>query len=154
MENIILEKAKYWATASVFDNDTQKVIADLIATDDKQELSERFYQNLQLGTGGLRGILGAGSARMNIYNVRKATHAFALQLLESFADETIKIAVSYDSRRFSREFAETVCEVMAGHGISSYITKELRPTPMLSFAVRHFSCKGGVCVTASHNHQL
>ena len=151
MENIILEKAKYWATASVFDNDTQKEIADLIATDDKQELSERFYQNLQLGTGGLRGILGAGSARMNIYNVRKATHAFALQLLESFADETIKIAVSYDSRRFSREFAETVCEVMAGHGISSYITKELRPTPMLSFAVRHFSCKGGVCVTASHN---
>ena len=63
----------------------------------------------------------------------------------------IKIAVSYDSRRFSREFAETVCEVMAGHNIYSYITKELRPTPMLSFAVRHFSCKGGVCVTASHN---
>ena len=151
MENLILEKAKYWATSSVFDTETQNEIGQLIEAGDEKELSERFYQNLQLGTGGLRGILGAGSARMNIYNIRKATHAFALQLLESFPNQKVKIAVSYDSRRFSREFAETVCEVMAGHNIYSYITKELRPTPMLSFAVRHFSCKGGVCVTASHN---
>ncbi len=151
MENLILEKAKYWATSSVFDIETQKEIGQLIEAGDEKELSERFYQNLQLGTGGLRGILGAGSARMNIYNIRKATHAFALQLLESFPNQKVKIAVSYDSRRFSREFAETVCEVMAGHNIYSYITEELRPTPMLSFAVRHYGCKGGVCVTASHN---
>ena len=151
MENQIIEKAEYWSSSDVFDVDTQKEISSLLEANDINELNERFYQNLQLGTGGLRGILGAGSARMNIYNVRKATHAFALQLVESFKGEEIKIAVSYDSRRFSREFSETVCEVMAAHGIHSYITKELRPTPMLSFAVRHFGCKGGVCVTASHN---
>ena len=151
MENIIKANAEYWANSEVFDLATRTEISELIKSDDTSELNDRFYQNLQLGTGGLRGILGAGSSRMNVYNVRKATHAFALQLVESFAGEDIKIAVSYDSRRYSREFAETVCEVMASHNIHSYITKELRPTPMLSFAVRQFGCKGGVCVTASHN---
>ena len=101
MENQIKENAHYWASSDVFDADTKKEISSLIEDGNVAELNERFYQNLQLGTGGLRGILGAGSSRMNIYNVRKATHAFALQLVESFKGEDIKIAVSYDSRRFS-----------------------------------------------------
>ena len=157
MGGLFLEKdihsvADYWASADVFDDGTRNEIKQLIDAKNNDELSERFYRDLEFGTGGLRGILGAGTNRMNIYNVRKASHALALYIKENIpADVENRVAVSYDSRRYSREFAEATAEVMAGHGIRCYITKELRPTPMLSYMVRHFACQGGVCVTASHN---
>lgn len=152
LEKDIHSVADYWASADVFDDGTRDEIKQLIDANNSDELSERFYRDLEFGTGGLRGILGAGTNRMNIYNVRKASHALALYIKEKIpADVEKRVAVSYDSRRYSREFAEATAEVMAGHGIRCYITKELRPTPMLSYMVRHFACQGGVCVTASHN---
>ncbi len=147
----IHQLASYWATSTVFDQQTRDEIGALLRSKNEAELTERFYRDLEFGTGGLRGILGAGTARMNIYNVRKATQAFADHLNASFAKEAKAIAISYDSRHFSRTFAEAVAEVMAANGISAYITREMRPTPMLSFMVRHFKCQGGVCITASHN---
>lgn len=152
MESEIKAQAQYWSTSAVFDLETRMEIASLLKEGNESELNERFYRNLEFGTGGLRGILGSGTSRMNIYNVRKATQAFANYLNRSFKKlAEKKIAISFDSRRFSREFAEAVAEVMAANGIASYITKELRPTPMLSYMVRHFNCQGGVCITASHN---
>ena len=146
------ELMKYWSESLVFDEDTRKEISDLIKADNQKELSDRFYRDLEFGTGGLRGILGAGSARMNFYNVRKASHALALQVKESFPEiKAAKIALTYDSRKFSREFAVAASEVFAAHGIIALITKELRPVPMLSFLVRDQSCQAGVCITASHN---
>ena len=150
----ILKTARYWATSPAFDQNTRAEIASLIETNALKELDERFYRDLEFGTGGMRGILGAGTNRMNVYNIRKATTAFARYLLATFPEAKageIKIAISYDSRRFSRKFAETTAQTCAAHGIAAYLTKELRPTPMVSFMVRHFGCKGGVCVTASHN---
>ncbi|MFW7382048.1 MAG: phospho-sugar mutase [Oligoflexus sp.] len=152
MERDISKLANYWASAEVFDMETRNEIKTLVDKQEENELAERFYKDLEFGTGGLRGILGAGSSRMNIYNVRKASQAFADYLNEFFHNEKERrIAISYDNRRFSREFAEATAEVMAANGIHSYLTKELRPTPVLSFMVRHFQCHGGICVTASHN---
>ncbi|MBC7658639.1 MAG: phospho-sugar mutase [Chitinophagaceae bacterium] len=151
MEEQVNKLATYWATSPVFDAKTRGEISALLEAKDDKELAERFYRDLEFGTGGLRGILGAGTARMNIYNVRKAAQAFADYLNSYFAKEPKSIAISYDSRRYSREFSEATAEVMAANGISAYITKELRPTPILSYMVRHYQCKGGVCVTASHN---
>ncbi|SMF66681.1 phospho-sugar mutase [Pseudobacteriovorax antillogorgiicola] len=152
MEGELKAQANYWATSAVFDVDTRREIQGLLDEGNSQELKERFYKDLEFGTGGMRGILGAGTSRMNIYNVRKATQAFADHINEFFPERSDKsIAISYDSRRFSRDFAEATAEVMAANGIKAYITKELRPTPMLSFMVRYFKCVGGVCVTASHN---
>lgn len=148
----IKSQAHYWSTSAVFDLETRKEIAALMQAGDEAELRERFAGRLAFGTGGMRGILGAGSNRMNLYNVRKATQALASYLNKRFSgDEEKSAAISFDSRQFSREFAEATAEVFAGNGIKAYITKEMRPTPMLSFMVRHFNCKGGVCVTASHN---
>ena len=152
MEGDLKSQAHYWATSSVFDLETRKEIQGLLDSKNEKELNERFYRDLEFGTGGLRGVLGAGTSRMNIYNVRKATQAFASYLNSFFADLPERsIAISYDSRRFSREFAEASAEVMAANGICAYVTKELRPTPMLSYMVRHFKCQGGICITASHN---
>lgn len=152
VEEPVRKLAQYWATAPVFDAKTRGEIGALLEANDQKELAERFYRDLEFGTGGLRGILGAGTARINIYNVRKAAQAFADYLNHYFTElKTKSIAISYDSRRYSREFSEATAEVMAANGIASYITEELRPTPILSFAVRHYGCQGGVCVTASHN---
>lgn len=152
MQENIRKLATYWSTSKVFDQKTRQEIEALLLSGNELELTERFYRDLEFGTGGLRGILGAGSARINIYNIRKASQAFADYLQSYFGVEKDKsIAISYDSRHFSREFAEATAEVMAANGIKAYITKELRPTPMLSFMVRHYKCQGGVCVTASHN---
>ncbi len=151
-ESSIFERAQYWATAPAFDAATRQEISDLIKQDNRQEITERFYRDLEFGTGGLRGILGAGTSRMNVYNIRKATTALATYVLEAFPGESdLKVAISYDSRRFSREFSQAAAEVLAAHGITALITKELRPVPMLSFMVRHFGCAAGICVTASHN---
>lgn len=151
LDSNIQQKAQYWASSTVFDESTRKEISELLEKKDVKELTERFYKDLEFGTGGMRGILGAGTSRMNIYNVRKASMAFAQYLVEIFKDQPIKVAITYDSRHFSHEFAKASAEVFAAYNIHTYITSKLRPTPMLSFMVRYFKCHGGVCVTASHN---
>lgn len=151
LEEKIAERARYWATAGVFDLNTRNEIASLLERSDSKELTDRFYRDLEFGTGGLRGILGAGTSRMNIYNIRKATTALALYVDKQFPQGERRVAISHDSRHFSRDFAKAAAEVLAAHGIRVVITKELRPVPMLSFMVRHFQCHAGICVTASHN---
>ena len=120
--------------------------------DDKTEIEDRFYQDLQFGTAGLRGVLGAGTNRMNVYTVGRAADGFA-RYIEELGEEACQrgIAISYDSRRFSPEFAALTARIFVGHGIRVYLSDELRPVPMLSYAIRHYNCVGGVMITASHN---
>ena len=150
-EQTVTSKAAYWSTSADFDQATRQEIAALIAQGNTKELTERFYRDLEFGTGGLRGILGAGTNRMNIFNVRKATTALATHLKAAFPGEALTVAISHDSRHFSRDFAKATAEILAAQGIRSILTKALRPVPMLSFMTRHYSCHAGVCVTASHN---
>ena len=117
-----------------------------------KEIQERFYKDLEFGTGGLRGIIGAGTNRLNIYTVSKATQGFANYIIKQGEDAVKKgVAIAFDSRRMSPEFAEITALVLNGNGIKTYIYPSLRPTPMLSFAVRELNCTGGVVITASHN---
>ena len=152
MEKSIQRQAEYWSQAAVFDGETRKEISRLLVANESKELAERFYRDLEFGTGGLRGIVGAGTNRMNVYNVRKASAALARYARHTFGTkEPLKVAISYDSRNFSREFAEATAGVFAAEGFTVLITKELRPVPMLSYLVRQFKCKVGICITASHN---
>jgi phosphoglucomutase len=152
VEDLIQARATYWSTHQVFDPATQNEIQKLMTSHNSKELTERFYRDLEFGTGGLRGIIGAGTNRVNIYNIRKATAALASYLRDIYGKDTaLKVAISHDSRHFSRDFAVATAEVLAAFQIKALLTKELRPTPMLSFMVRHFRCVAGVCVTASHN---
>ena len=143
-----LEKYKQWTTDSYFDEATKK---ELLALNlDDIEVKDRFYKDLEFGTGGLRGVLGAGSNRINIYTVRKATQGLANYILkESGADKGV--AIAYDSRRMSREFADEAALCLNANGIKAYVFESLRPTPELSFAVRELSCISGIVITASHN---
>lgn len=152
MENEILNLAKLWTENEYFDAKDREELKTLLSGEEGylKELTERFYQDLEFGTGGLRQILGFGRNRMNKYNVRKATQAMAnVALQQSVKDK--KACVSFDCRNFSEEFSKEVASVFAANGIKTYIFKELKPTPMLSFAVRHFNAVCGVMVTASHN---
>ena len=151
MSDLIMERAKYWASSDVFDVETRNEIKTLLEDNNIKEISDRFYRELEFGTGGLRGVLGSGTAYINRYNVRKATFALGSYLRKVHGDKSLRVAVSFDSRRMSREFAEEVCCVLAGMSIEALITEELRPVPMLSYMVRHFECDAGVCITASHN---
>ena len=146
----IEKKANYWATNPVFDQKTRDEIENLLNEDQHDELAERFYRDLEFGTGGLRGIIGAGTNRINIYNIRKATYALGTYLINVFNGKK-RVAISYDSRNFSRTFAEEASAVLAKMDIEALITRDLRPVPMLSFMVRHFDCHAGICITASHN---
>ncbi|NLB51073.1 MAG: phospho-sugar mutase [Clostridiaceae bacterium] len=139
-----------WLSNPKMDAET---LSELVSIADKpEEIEDRFYQELQFGTAGLRGIMGAGSNRMNPYTVARAAEGFALYLA-SLGEEACRqgIAISYDSRNRSREFAELAASVFAGHGIAVRFSDELRPVPMLSYAIRHFGCIGGIMLTASHN---
>lgn len=139
-----------WTNDEYFDEETRNELLS-IANDD-QEIKERFHKNLDFGTGGLRGIIGAGTNRMNKYTVRKATQGLANFILSSGGDSAQRgVAIAYDSRRFSKEFALSTALVLCGNGIKTYIFEDLRPTPELSFAVRHLNCVAGIVVTASHN---
>ena len=149
-ETEILKEAKYWASSSDFDSETNNEISKLLENNNSTEINNRFYKDLEFGTGGLRGIVGAGTAYMNIFNIRKASFALGQYILEQNI-ENKTIAISYDSRNHSQLFAKTAAEVFAYLGINVLITKEMRPVPMLSFMVRHFKCVAGVCITASHN---
>lgn len=141
---------RQWLNGNEFNDETKKELAAIAS--DEEEIKDRFYQSLQFGTAGLRGKIGAGTNRMNEYMVAKATQGFATTIIEKGDD--IKgegVAISYDVRHFSKEFARITAEVFAGNGIKVYLSDDIRPTPLLSYAVRNFKCAGGVMVTASHN---
>jgi hypothetical protein len=144
-------KAEQWL-APEFDEQTRKEVKELMANTDKTGLIDAFYKDLEFGTGGLRGIMGAGSNRMNIYTVGMATQGLANYLKKNFATlPLIKVAVCHDCRNNSRLFAETVANIFSANGIKVYLFDDMRPTPECSFAIRHFGCQSGVNITASHN---
>ncbi len=145
------KKAKQWLSPA-FDEETRKAVQAMIDKDDKNELIECFYKDLEFGTGGLRGIMGAGSNRMNIYTVGMATQGFANYLKINFKDkEQMSVVVCHDCRNNSRLYAETVADIFSANGIKVYLFEDMRPTPECSFAIRHFKAQAGVNITASHN---
>ncbi len=146
-----LEQAKKWAANPHFSPESRKEIQDLLDKGDHEELYERFYREMEFGTGGIRGILGQGTNRLNIYTVRKATQALATELLRSFPNQQIKVALSYDSRMFSKEFAMQTASVLAGNGIKALLYKRLNPVCLLSWSTRYHQAQAGVMITASHN---
>ena len=139
---------KFWLTDAYFDEQTKEELRSIAG--DEKEIEERFYRDLEFGTGGLRGIIGAGTNRMNIYTVRKATQGLANFIMKEKAQEK-GVAIAYDSRNMSPEFAKEAALCLAANGIRAYIFPSLRPTPMLSFALRELGCTAGIVVTASHN---
>ena len=144
-------KAQQWLTPA-FDEETRKSVQEMLADTDKTNLIECFYKDLEFGTGGLRGIMGAGSNRMNIYTVGMATQGFANYLKKNFAGrDSISVVVCHDCRNNSRLFAETVANIFSANGIKVYLFDDMRPTPECSFAIRYLKCQAGVNVTASHN---
>ncbi|MEI7983598.1 MAG: phospho-sugar mutase [Bacteroidota bacterium] len=150
IEPFIMERANSWLTGN-FDEETRKIVKNLVETN-PVELTDSFYRDLEFGTGGLRGIMGAGTNRMNKYTVGMATQGLANYLKMMFQEiNPIKMAISYDSRNNSRFFAQIVAEVLSANGFRVYLFDELRPTPELSFAIRHLGCQSGVMLTASHN---
>lgn len=149
LDLIVKERAEKWLSDS-YDEETRKKVKQLIDNDTK-ELTESFYKDLEFGTGGLRGIMGVGTNRMNVYTVGMATQGLSNYLKKAFPDEPIRVAVGHDSRNNSRLFAERVADIFAANGFKVYLFDSLRPTPELSFAIRHLHCHSGVVVTASHN---
>ncbi len=144
-------KAKKWLSP-VFDGETQSQVKAMLAANDKTELIESFYKDLEFGTGGLRGIMGAGSNRMNIYTVGAATQGFANYLNKNFKDlKQISVVVGHDCRNNSRKFAEISADIFSANGIKVYLFEDMRPTPEMSFAIRHLGCQSGINITASHN---
>ena len=144
-------KARQWLSPA-FDEETRSAVEAMINNEDKADLIESFYKDLEFGTGGLRGIMGAGSNRMNIYTVGMATQGFANYLKINFKDkEQISVVVCHDCRNNSRLFAETVANIFSANGIKVYLFEDLRPTPECSFAVRYLKAQAGVNITASHN---
>jgi phosphoglucomutase len=149
MEEAIKVKVDTWLNGS-FDVDTKTAVKELLAKGG-EELADAFYRNLEFGTGGLRGIMGVGTNRINKYTMGMATQGYANYLKNSFPGEEVSVAIAHDSRTNSRFFAETVASVFGANDIKVYLFEALRPTPELSFAIRHLGCKGGVVCTASHN---
>ncbi|MFG6341338.1 MAG: phospho-sugar mutase [Alistipes sp.] len=149
LEQSVLKKAQSWLDGH-YDDATKKQVKYLIDNDMK-ELVESFYKDLEFGTGGLRGVMGVGSNRMNIYTVGAATQGLANYLKKNFAGEQIRVAIGHDSRNNSRLFAEHVADIFASNGFTVFLFDSLRPTPELSFAIRELKCHSGVVVTASHN---
>jgi len=149
MEAAIQNKVNVWLNGN-FDQATKDEISKL-QKENLNELADSFYRNLEFGTGGLRGIMGVGTNRMNKYTVGMATQGYANYLKQSFPGKEVRVAIAHDSRNNSRFFAETTANVFGANGIKVFLFEALRPTPELSFAIRHFKCKGGVVCTASHN---
>ncbi|MDE6139968.1 MAG: phospho-sugar mutase [Alistipes sp.] len=149
LEKLVMSKAQQWLDGD-YDDATKEQVR-LMIDNNKNELVESFYKDLEFGTGGLRGIMGAGTNRMNIYTVGAATQGLANYLKRNFEGEAIRVAISHDSRNNSRMFAERVADIFASNGFTVYLFDALRPTPELSFAIRELKCQSGVMVTASHN---
>ena len=144
----VMETYQFWCEDSYFDENTKEELKAIAG--DEKEIEDRFYKNLEFGTGGLRGVIGAGTNRMNIYTVRKATQGLANFILKENAQEK-GVAIAFDSRRMSPEFSKEAALCLAANGIHAYLFESLRPTPMLSFALRKLGCTAGIVVTASHN---
>ena len=142
------EQYAFWLEDSYFDAQTKNELQAI--KDDEKEIEDRFYKELAFGTGGLRGVIGAGTNRMNIYTVRKATQGLANYIKKQGGEEK-GVAIAYDSRRMSPEFADEAALCLAANGIKAYVFDSLRPTPELSFALRELHCISGIVITASHN---
>ncbi len=149
MDAAIQKKVDSWLNGS-FDQATKEEIKRL-QKENPNELADAFYRNLEFGTGGLRGLMGVGTNRMNKYTIGMATQGYANYLKQSFPSEEVRVAIAHDSRNNGRFFAETVANVFGANGIRVFLFESLRPTPELSFAIRHLKCQGGVVCTASHN---
>jgi len=145
----ILLKAEEWLT-DIFDNETKSEVNRLIEENPK-ELEESFYKNAEFGTGGMRGVMGVGTNRINRYTLGKNTQGLSNYLKKSFPNKDIKVAIAYDCRHNSQELAKVVADVFSANGINVFLFSELRPTPELSFAVKHLDCQCGIVLTASHN---
>ncbi len=149
IDDTILERAQEWLDGN-YDEETKGQIRNLIDTN-PTELTDSFYKDLDFGTGGLRGIMGPGTNRVNMYTIGMATQGLANYLLQSFPNQEIKLAIAHDSRNNSSLFARKAAEVLSANGIKVYLFDALRPTPELSFAIRHLGCQSGIVITASHN---
>jgi len=146
----VIEKANVWLNGN-YDEETKKAVREMMENN-PQELVESFYKDLEFGTGGLRGIMGTGSNKMNKYTVGSATQGFSNYLKANFPDKKqISVAIAYDSRNNSKYFAQITADVFSANGIKVFLFDDLRPTPELSFAIRHLGCQGGIVITASHN---
>jgi len=145
----IRKKAETWLDSG-FNEETRKEVSDMLKNDEKK-LVDAFYQDLEFGTGGLRGIMGAGTNRMNIYTLGMATQGLSNYIIKQCGNKGIRVAVAHDCRNNSRYFAETTANIFAANGFDVYLFEALRPTPELSFAIRHYKCQSGVVITASHN---
>jgi phosphoglucomutase len=150
IDPMIVAKAENWLKSNIDDKSKAEIRA-LLDSPDKTELIDSFYRELEFGTGGLRGLMGVGSNRVNVYTIGMATQGLANYLLKCFPNEEISVALTHDCRINNTLFADTTANVFSANGIKVKYFRELRPTPMLSFAIRHFGCKSGVMVTASHN---
>ena len=148
---MVEEKAKQWL-APIYDDETRKEVRRMLENSDKTELIDSFYKDLEFGTGGLRGIMGAGTNRMNIYTVGAATQGLSNYLKRNFVDlPEIRVAIGHDCRNNSRLFAESSAGIFAANGIKALLFEDLRPTPEMSFAIREYGCQSGIIITASHN---
>lgn len=150
LHDISKKKANDWLNSNI-DEATKNEIKQMLSNPDPKLLIDSFYKNLEFGTGGLRGVMGAGSNCMNIYTVGIATQGLANYLKKSFAGKEIKVVIGHDSRNNSRKFAETVADIFSANGITAYLFPALRPTPLISFAIRYLKAQSGVILTASHN---
>lgn len=153
MEDFVKAKAEAWLNGN-YDEQTKSEVRRMLNAEDKTELVESFYKDLEFGTGGLRGIMGVGSNRMNIYTVGAATQGLSNYLNREFKGRQISVVVGHDCRNNSRLFAETVANIFSANGIKVYLFEDLRPTPEISFAIRHLKCQSGVIITASHNPKI
>lgn len=157
MNNKSFELAQQWAQNTYFDASFRREIQDLIDQKNMDEIEDRFYKDIEFGTGGLRSPLGAGANRINRYTIRRATQALALEVKQHFTQESTtraRVAISYDCRHFSREFAEEAARVLAANGIEAHLYDRLNPVPLLSYAVRQLKAQAGIMVTASHNPSI
>jgi len=145
----IRKKAQSWLSKE-FNEETRKEVQEMLANDENK-LIDAFYQDLEFGTGGLRGIMGAGTNRMNIYTLGMATQGLSNYIIKQCGNKGISVAIAYDCRNNSRYFADTTANIFSANGFDVYLFESLRPTPELSFAIRHYKCQSGVVITASHN---
>ena len=149
IEQTILDKVNEWLTPT-FDNQTQEDIKEMMTTSPK-DLEESFFKNLEFGTGGMRGIMGVGTNRINKYTLGKNTQGLSNYMIKSFPGEQLKVAIAYDCRHNSDTLAKVVADVFSANGIHVYLFSDMRPTPELSFAIKYLNCHAGIVLTASHN---
>ena len=149
-----MSRYEEWKTSNVFDSSIHEELEKMDPAVDKKEIEDRFYKELEFGTGGLRGIMGAGTNRLNKYTIGKATLGFGRYLLQKYAEEDCRkrgVVIGYDTRNNSYEYAVCTADILSGLGIQVYLHADPRPTPQLSFSVRYFEALAGVVITASHN---